>query len=454
MVQKCNNAAREPAEDIFRAMPISRLLLVGTAMLLGSAACAGHRATPAVGEILTAAGSDTLRIASSAYDRCRHVEPATRVSCYSEILSTLAGRGQVKLAMRSLERLGDRSPEVRRDGHIYAHGIGIAAGQSDQPTLEAFTSCSEAFQSGCYHGVIQAHFAKLSTVGPREVDGLCAPFTGDSNRWLRFQCVHGIGHGLTMLNAHHLPKALAGCDMLSDAWDRSSCYGGAFMENIVNATAPHHPAHKLAGNAPGTHDHPSHDHAADPDGDSPTAKYKALEPADPHYPCSSMAQKYLFACYQMQTSVILYLNRGDIKATSGTCESAPRGLKAVCFQSLGRDISSRTLQGHAESIRLCTIAPQQYQPWCFTGLVKNFIDITSRESDGHDFCAKVPGTANRSFCYFAVGEQAAVLRSAPADRREACKLAQPEYLESCLFGARQLGVAPAGLREILETARN
>ena len=39
-----------------------------------------------------------------------------------------------------------------------------------------------------------------------------------------------------MIYAHNLPKALAGCDLLSDDWDKRSCYGGAFMENIVNVT--------------------------------------------------------------------------------------------------------------------------------------------------------------------------------------------------------------------------
>lgn len=28
------------------------------------------------------------------------------------------------------------------------------------------------------------------------------------------------------------------CDELRDAWDRESCYGGAFMESDMNAIAP------------------------------------------------------------------------------------------------------------------------------------------------------------------------------------------------------------------------
>jgi len=83
-----------------------------------------------------------------------------------------------------------------------------------------------------------------------------------------------MGHGLTMLYAHDLPRALTDCDMLSDGWDRESCYGGAFMESVINATAPHHPATMLAAH--------SHHHMA-------ATTFKALDPADPLYPCSIMA---------------------------------------------------------------------------------------------------------------------------------------------------------------------
>ncbi len=88
------------------------------------------------------------------------------------------------------------------------------------------------------------------------MNAMCAPWISPStNRWLRFQCVHGIGHGLTMFYAHNSAAGVGGCDLLREHWDRESCYGGAFMENIVNATASHHhPAASLhVGPAAATH---------------------------------------------------------------------------------------------------------------------------------------------------------------------------------------------------------
>src|SRR3989442_12919190 len=80
-----------------------------------------------------------------------------------------------------------------------------------------------------------------------------------------------MGHGLTMFRGHDLPQALTDCDLLSDGWDRESCYGGAFMENVINVTSPHHPATELAA-------HRHHHMAMSP--------FKAIDPAAPPYPCS------------------------------------------------------------------------------------------------------------------------------------------------------------------------
>src|SRR6266550_9592733 len=156
-----------------------------------------------------------------------------------------------------------------------------------------------------------------------------------ADQWLRFQCVHGMGHGLMMVYDHDLPRALGGCDLLSEGWDRESCYGGAFMENVVNATAPHHAPHVL-------HSHvATHEHGAAP-------PFKALDPSDLQYPCSIMAQRYLVACYNMQTSVMLFFTHGDMAATARSCGDAPQALRPVCFPGMGRAVSEWSNKDHQE----------------------------------------------------------------------------------------------------------
>ncbi len=368
-------------------------------------------------------------------------------TCYETLLVPLAKEGKVKLAMGALGQLSAMDPGVRRDGHVYAHAIGIAAGDNASDVAAAFTQCSESFQSGCYHGVIQAYFAGLDSVTAPQANKLCEPFRArESDRWIRFQCVHGMGHGLTMLYRHDLPRGLQGCDLLSDNWDRASCYGGAFMENIVNVTNPHHPASHLAKTADdaskggGEHDHAAmegekEDHSSHHAGTTTSTPFKAVDPADPHYPCSKMADRYLRACYEMQTSVMLHNNKGDIGAAAKACDTAPGKMRTVCYASLGRDISAYSQQNHAEGIRMCSLGAPRYQPWCYFGLVKNLVDLNARSEDGMSLCRVVPDSASKTICYAAVGEQISILATSEEGRRSMCGTAEPGYLNACLYGS-------------------
>jgi len=320
---------------------------------------------------------------------------------------------------------------------------------------EAFAQCSESFQSGCYHGVIQAHFAGMDSLGTAEANALCEPFRAtEAARWIRFQCVHGMGHGLTMLHRHDLVKGLEGCDLLRDSWDRHSCYSGAFMENIVNVTIPHHPAsalsHEATASTPGE-DHTGH-HITGTAHHESQPKFKPVDSTNQHYPCSIMDERYLRACYEMQTSVMLYNNKGNIAGAARSCDSAPAAMRTVCYASLGRDISSYSQQNHAEGIRMCYFGTARYQPWCYYGLVKNFIDLNARADDGLAFCGSIPGEASKLVCYAAVGEQVLLLAPTQEGRSQMCAKAEPAYMDACLYGARVKPVPPAALTEVWRTA--
>lgn len=372
---------------------------------------------------------DSLALADSAFRTCQGLAEDARMECYDGFLVPLVGSHGVPAAMATLNALGARDAQVQIDGHVYAHGIGIAAGRAGRGEIaRVFATCTEIFQSGCYHGVIQAYFENVRTVDTASVNELCNPFSSPSaSQWLRFQCVHGMGHGLTMFFGHDLPRALTSCDLLRTEWDRESCYGGAFMENVVNATAPHHAAHML------------HSHAGM---NVATTPFKALDARDLQYPCSIMAQRYLVACYNMQPSVMLHFTHGDIRAAARGCLDAPRGLRPVCYQGLGREISAYSRQNHAEAIRMCAYARDEYRPWCHVGVVKNLIDLTAKVDDGMSYCRAVTGSANRVKCYEAVGEQVATLRHDQTQREAACAPVAEAYRGACRYGARLPGARP------------
>ncbi len=414
---------------------------------------AGHGGAAAAAPAAVAS-SDPATAAAQAVEACEGSR-AAKTSCYEKILVSLVSSAGTEAAMETLRRLGIADQDVQRDGHVYAHAIGIEAYRRDPDVGRTFGRCTEIFQSGCYHGVIQAYFQAVGSrdgtraVTAEDANGLCSSYRGaGGSTWLLFQCVHGMGHGLTMFRGHDLPKALSDCDLLADDWDRHSCYGGAFMENIVNATQPHHGGSHAEGGA----DRGAHDagHAATapagPGGVLPTESgFKPLDPADPLYPCSILAARYLVDCYQMQTSAILWFNQGNIGDAARTCDRAPSDVRPWCYQSLGRDISSYTLQDPDESIRMCSLGNPAWQPWCYVGLVKNFVDLTAKTDSGFAFCRRVPGRANKLKCHEALGEEVSVLTTEPTRRAELCGQSEEGYADACRYGARLTGRRPEGL---------
>ena len=373
--------------------------------------------------------------AEAAFERCRSDDFAAERGCYESALHERLAQSGAGEAVAMLDRLAALDEDVRREGHMYAHGIGIAALRSLDEVGPVFASCTPDFQSGCYHGVIQSYFLALQRGGgevtTETIDALCAAWRGPPvNSFLLFQCTHGIGHGLTILHGHDLPRALADCDLMSREWERESCYGGAFMENVVNETHPHHLIAEGTQAVPAGHG--PHDH-----GDTATAStWRALDPDDLHYPCSRMEAKYLNACYTIQTAAMLHFTNQDHGRAAAECALAPERVRDTCFVSLGRDLSGIAAVDPAEAVRLCGLAEASYQPTCHAGIVQSLVNLNTRSEIGLAYCRLVPADSKRA-CYRAVGDQAAILPDGGERRQAACASAEPGYAEACL------GVPPA-----------
>ncbi len=396
---------------------------------------------------VTACAAGPAQHGSGSSDRARQIAAECRSApeksaCYDEKLAAIAATGAVDSALEVLTALSSVDKSVERDGHMYAHAIGIAAFDPARDFASTFTRCSELFHAGCYHGLIQAHFAGAGQVDAAAVNGLCREVAeSGADRWTVFQCLHGIGHGLVILYEHDLIKGLAGCDLLEDAWDRASCHGGAFMENVTNATHPHHAA--LTAALAGGHDeHASHaDHGA-----TAAEPFRPFDRDDLHYPCTIVEEHHKSACYGMQTSVMLYLNEYDFGAAAEACDGAPETYRATCHQSLGRDASGFANRDIKELNRLCAQDRSELAPNCYVGAAKAVIDWAGQPSEGMRFCRAVAGEENRARCYFAVGQQIGVIVSDREKRRAACTEAGGRYRDACLWGAGLLETEPEFLR--------
>jgi len=118
------------------------------------------------------------------------------------------------------------NPSLAIDCHDIMHAVGVEAGKLGFPKYEA-----DACQYGYMHGILQAR---------AEADG--RSFTGDATAWcgtldrsdtrLEIECMHGVGHGITVATRGDLAESLRQCATLQNSWVES-CANGAMMEHVA-----------------------------------------------------------------------------------------------------------------------------------------------------------------------------------------------------------------------------
>jgi hypothetical protein len=218
------------------------------------------------------------------------------------------------------------------------------------------------------------------------------------------------------------------------------------MENVMQGTTPPHAIGRPEDEGAGTTEHAGMDHGGMDHGGMDHAAmemggmgdggrssaFRPLDPADPTYPCSVVGEKYRHSCWQMQTSAILYLKDQDLRATAAVCRSLEDArLRTTCYQSLGRDIAPRARLDPERAAELCYEVDEAYRPACYTGFVKNVVDVTADASRGMDACRAAPDPEQKRACYVAVHQEAWALADDSTQVRDLCRRAEPLYRGIC-----------------------
>ena len=168
-----------------------------------------------------------------------------------------------------------------------------------------------------------------------------------------------------LIEGDELFDSLTDCDNLSDDWERTSCYGGVFMENIM---ARHNP-----------------DHAT-----------KYLKDDDPLYPCTAVEEKYAVSCYQMQTSQALTVLGQDFQKVFQLCAGIDPAYRATCYQSLGRDASGQSISNAETTKKTCMLGQSdEARLNCVLGAVRDFVSYFHSDQQATGFCDSLePGLAS------------------------------------------------------------
>lgn len=316
----------------------------------------------------------------------------------TDALSAYVVRHGPRRALAFLDELDDTRERSCHDG---GHEVGYVL--YELYGRDGFSDCTAACQSGCYHGVLEEHL-RLTGIKDlaREAEEICADAAGV---FIRHQCMHGIGHGLMMLHEYRLPEALMACDKIRQKEDQTSCYTGAFMENIVGG---------LIG---------------------PYTDWPRYLTDDPRFPCNAVGERYQWACWFLQTSRMRELLGDDFSEIANQCAALEPSNQKPCFQSLGRDVGNANHSNPEAAAATCAAIPESdAQAWCTAyAALDGFWDAAGAEY-GLRVCMAATGEA-KSACYRTIGQQAGYLFEEAGAVQAFCTSGEEPYQEICLDAA-------------------
>ena len=275
-------------------------------------------------------------------------------------------------ALQYVARLEATDAELWRDCHPVVHAIGRETFLQKGSIHDSFAACDQTCHSGCYHGSVERFLRG---------DALYARSGEHPSQWelrqkaatacdpkqpprLYYQCLHGLGHAIMFFAGYNLGNALDVCDALEDNWSQNSCYGGVFMENVVNG-------------------------ANEKDNFSPT---------DYHVPCNRVDVKYRRECFGMQTSRMIAMGLSPERIFEECAKAGDFGM--ICARSLGRDLSNESRLGdHRAVARKCELAAGDSRRACIRGVTNALADNTWDGKYALPFCAALSSAADQADCF-------------------------------------------------------
>ncbi|MDO8633097.1 MAG: hypothetical protein Q7K38_00920 [Candidatus Wildermuthbacteria bacterium] len=301
-------------------------------------------------------------------------------NCYEKVFAEITKNEGVGAAFTLLRAEYPKNAYAQSQCHPLAHVIGNTAATLFPDVSEAYTKGDSFCWSGYYHGVLEGVIGRIgySNLG-KEMNTICKGLR-DARQYSfdHYNCVHGLGHGVMAVTSNELFQSLETCNILEDPWERTSCWSGAFMENVIIDNKNHY------------------------------TKY--LKPEDPLYPCNAVGEQYKGTCYLMQTSYMLKVTLGDFQKVFDLCGQAETNHQNTCYQSLGRDASGRSLSNAEQTKTTCDLGKNfEQRSNCIIGAVKDFISYFHSDIQAKELCVSLDGADLQKVCKDTAESYATVL---------------------------------------------
>ena len=286
-------------------------------------------------------------------------------ACWREYFGGVVDEQGGKAALAELARLRDEDGWVLANCHPLAHLIGNEGLVFYGTVKKAIANGDGTCWSGYIHGVYEKHMAQFSDEELfAEVRTLCDRDPEDPYAFDYYNCLHGIGHGVTIRFGNDPFEALPYCGVFEEDWERTNCATGAFMQNIVVDRTMHQSVR--------------------------------LDPKDPMYPCTAVEEQWKSACYLGQTSYVLRVLDYDYGKAFEACDGIEPNYVTTCYVSMGRDISGNSHRDAATVVERCSLGDPKFQEWCYIGATRNAVFHDHGTVNADALCALVPDEYRRA----------------------------------------------------------
>ncbi len=287
-------------------------------------------------------------------------------TCYKKVLTDITKSQSPEQASALVKSDYEKVPYVKTECHQLMHVIGRVAIDKYGDVARTYAHGDQFCWSGYYHGALE-EFAKVKGYSyiEKNANDICKPIAAKGlHSFYHYNCVHGIGHGFMFIKGGDLFASLKACDALTDSWERTSCYGGVFMQNIMNEQTP------------------------DADADKGS---KFLKSSEPMYPCTAVEEKYKGQCYLMQTSYALQVEGYDFAKVFSLCSGVDELYRDTCYTSLGRDASGNSISDVTQTRTRCLLGPtEEAQRSCIRGAAMDFVSYFHSDTQAKELCNSLP----------------------------------------------------------------
>ncbi len=303
--------------------------------------------------------SKPARTSETASTNCSG-DPSTTFACLQRHYQDLVSGSGVDAAFAELKNELTQNDLAKSNCHELTHVIGHTAAELYGDIPSTYSRGDSFCGSGYYHGAMEAIVAKIGADRvSEEADTLCAGLYSFDH----YNCAHGLGHGFMRVQENELFESLEMCDMLANDWERERCYGGVFMENVVDRDNPVHPS-------------------------------KYLKADRLLYPCDVVGARYKNECYQRQTSYALESQGNDFAKVFNLCAKVEVDFRPACYQGLGWDASVQSLNQRTDNVavnestsRLCMQgAGYEARFNCVVGALQYFTRHYYGDAQAKTFC--------------------------------------------------------------------